>query len=237
MSTPTFSLLHATYGRPVKAIAAMRMALERAAMPEGVEYIFAVNNDDESRHQLLGKWMGAPFRYVYGDFPGSAAAWDAAAKVSTGKILVQMSDDMELPDRWDHAILNAIHGCAWSKDWEQQPFVIAVAEHYRHDDLLTMAICNRARYEQQGHFIYPGYTSMFSDDEFSCRAYADAADGLCVLIKAPQIVVRHENPYHTGAPQDNTLLRQNSPEAYAQGQRLFVERNHQLLTRGFRTWK
>jgi len=78
---------------------------------------------------------------------------------------------------------------------------------------------------------------MFSDDEFSCRAYADAADGLCVLIKAPQIVVRHENPYHTGAPQDNTLLRQNSPEAYAQGQRLFVERNHQLLTRGFRTWK
>ena len=89
MSTPTWSICHATYGRPQKAVAAMRMWFDRAARPDEVEYIFAVNEDDENCREIVDLEMRVEayrvrgLRFVYGAFPGSAPAWDAAAKAST----------------------------------------------------------------------------------------------------------------------------------------------------------
>lgn len=243
MNTPTFSLLHATYGRPAKAIAAMRMMMKRAAKPDSVEYIFACNEDDPACDEFneLGFRCAEEMKInpivTVANFPSSAPAWDAAAKVSTGGIMIQMSDDMEFPPRWDELILDAVYLQKWGADWKRQPFVVAPGEHYRKDALLTCAICNRARYNYEGHFIFPGYRSVFSDDDFSIRAYGDECDGLCNIVRAPEIVLRHEHAYHNPAvPHDATYARQNSPEAYAQGGALFVQRNAALVARGFKTW-
>ena len=242
MSAPTFSLLHATYGRPSKAIAAMGMAMTHADNPQLVEYIFAVNQDDEPtldairylRENNNNCW---PFKFVVGDFAGSAPAWDAAAKVAHGSLFIQMQDDLELPLHWDGALLEELEGANTDKDWWiEHPVVVAVRDGYRKDTLLCTAICNAVRYVQQrGEFIHPGYRSVFSDDEFSVRAYADEADGKCQVIRT-DLVFRHENPYHTGAPHDATLARENSPEAYAKGGTLFLQRNQPLIDRGFKTW-
>lgn len=246
MSAPVFTLCHATYGRPEKAIAAMRMALERATRPENVEYIFAINSDDRTADVLLEllnpEFAARPSQIIKvrsSDFAGSAPAWDAAAKVSTGQILIQMQDDLELPKNWDSALFDRIadysdaevHG----KIVPAEPTVLSVRDGYRRDNLLCTAICNRARYEQQGEFLHAGYRSVFSDDEFSIRCYGDEADGKCQVIRT-DLVFRHENPYHTGAPHDDTLRRENSPEAYALGGKLFLERNAALVARGFKTW-
>ena len=117
------------------------------------------------------------------------------------------------------------------------PLVIAVSDGYRKDALQTIAICNRARYEQVGEFIHAGYRSVFSDDDFTIRGLADSADGKCTLIDARDLTFTHRHHYHDkSVPWDPVYARGNSTEAYAQGQALFMKRNSHLVARGLKTW-
>lgn len=243
MTTPLCSLLHATYGRPEKAVAAMRDALAKAAMPESVEYIFAVNTDDSETATALLPFKDAPKpekqwvnKIVIRNFSGSVPAWNAAAKASTGRILVQMQDDLELPQDWDSTLCWTVE--AQLPNWDT-PAVIRVSDGFRKDELLCTAIINRARYEQVGYFLWSEYNSVFSDDEFSVRAYADSDRpegdmGRCQLLDRRDLVFRHNNLYHLKQPEDATCKRQNSAENYHQGGELFYKRNAHLLK--YRTW-
>ncbi len=248
--TPTFSILHATYGRPQKAVAAMRMWFERAARPEEVEYVFAVNEEDSLCEnivhdaRIIAAKFGARAYMVVDFFPGSAPAWDAAARASTGKILIQASDDVEPPVHWDVALALAYTGDPnYAKStpffmYDKEPNVIAVADGFRKDDLMTIAICNRGRYEQCGEFLHSGYRSVWSDDDFTYRAYRDQRDGKCAVIDARPLTFLHRHHYHSPEiPWDQTYARGNSEEAYRIGAELFAKRNPEANRDGLRTWQ
>jgi hypothetical protein len=165
-------------------------------------------------------------------FRGSAAAWDAAAKESTGDILIQGQDDIEPPKRWDESLCALLA----NEDYNAPTF-IAVSDGYRKVELCCTAIMNRARYLQAGEFLHAGYLSVFSDDEVTIRAMADGQDGKCIFIKARDLVFRHEHAYHNmSVPIDDTYKKENSAEAYAKGAALFMKRNQSLVDRGLRTW-
>ena len=246
--TPTFSLLHASFGRPEKAIATRALWISRATDPDVIEYIFALNSDDPTdaenlrvrclagfatSAENLGLWWP---RFVVSDFHGSAPAWDAAAKESNGNLLVQVSDDFVPPQNYDQLILDAIVNRGGGLDWDTKAIVVRVGEHFRRDDLMTMFVCSRAYYKLQGYFLFPEYRSVFSDDDATIRAVAAERDGVCQIIDARDVVFRHETAYHTGAEQDATLKRQNSPENYQQGAELFMRRNLKLVNAGLKTW-
>lgn len=252
---PLFSILHATYGRPAKAVLAMRMWLERAANPKAVEYIFACNEDDlaahlkiiADAHEIYEKATGRLLKVVSGPFAGSAPAWDAAAKASEGLVLIQAQDDVEPPEGWDNSVWNALErspGTTFLQfaegppvPYSVEPAFIAVSDGFRKDKLCCTAIMNRARYEQCGEFLHPGYISVFSDDDATIRAYADAAAGKCSLIEARDLVFLHRHHYHDkSVPMDATYERENSSAAYAHGQALFMKRNADLVAKGFKTW-
>jgi len=243
----TWSILHATYQRPEKALAAMQRWFERASRENEIEYIFAVNSDDESKRGLMASKLPLGMKIITGPFAGSAPAWNAAAQASTGLILIQAQDDVEPPENWDDGVWDAFdRGGATAilqfadnsrKAYSVEPTFIAVSDGYRKDRLCCTAIMNRARYEQAGEFLHPGYTSVFSDDDVTIRAYADAANGKCTLIEARDLVFLHRHHYHDkSVPFDATYARENSSEAYAQGQALFMKRNAELVRRGFKTW-
>jgi hypothetical protein len=230
---PEFSILHATRGRPEKALNALARWMTTARDPSAVEYIVAVDDDDKVSHFNFEKMdkIWPTMRLVVNTGQGSVSAWNEAAKESTGEILIQAQDDVEPPAHWD----------LWIREKrllvKDQPFVVAVSDGFRKDSLLITAICNRMRYEQQGHFLYRGYFSVFSDDEFTIRAYADERDGLCKVINARNLTFLHRHHYHDkSVPYDETYRRENSPEAYAIGQKVFMERNKHLVDLGFKTW-
>ena len=242
--TPTFSILHATYGRPAKAVEAMRLWCSNAISPAYTEYIFACNSDDPTLPELrkLLEDMGnisivqfARWDIIEGDFKGSAPAWDAAAKASTGAVLIQGQDDIEPPESWDILLCRRMD--EGGPLISAQPFFISVSDGYRKDELLCTAIMSRGYYAQKGEFLHAGYLSVFSDDEFSVRAYMDAADGRAEWINANNLTFLHRHHYHDqSVPMDETYQRENSAEAYAHGLRLFTERNTHQINRGFRTW-
>jgi len=210
-SQPIVSLLHATRGRPDQAAGCRERWLRLARSPEFIEHTFAVDFDDAPSRKML-----ASFKPLVVDNPGGGcvAAWNTAAAHSTGDVLVQLSDDWVPPEGWDELILNAIGELS-------RPSVLRVSDGHRTDDLLCIAILTKARFQQQGFLFSPEYQGVYSDDEFSFRAYRDG-----VVVHAPAICFTHAHPhYDTTIQMDQTYLVQNSEERKRNGLVTFSRRN------------
>lgn len=199
------SLLHATRGRPAKAWRARMDWLRSASNPDAIEHIFAIDADDESSMPLVVARC-----VVAGGHGGPVDAWNAAAKVSKGEVLVQLSDDFEPFQGWDAAILDAIGDTS-------KPAVLAVGDGHRKDDLLCMAILTRARYKDQKHLFHPEFFSMFSDNWFSHCAFRDGV----VIDARDSIEFQHMHPAFGKAEMDETYARSNAAMNYQIGEGVF----------------
>jgi glycosyltransferase involved in cell wall biosynthesis len=208
---PKVSLLHATRGRPEQALKARARWLEMAAHPGRVEHLFAMDCDDETTVAALAK---LPHCVVPHKGGGCVAAWNLAAQNCTGDVLVQLSDDWTPVPGWDDEFVRRLRDVS-------QPGVLRPSDGHRRDDLLCMAILTRARLKQQGEFLHGGYFGIYSDDEYSFRAYQDG-----IVIDARDMVLLHDHPnYNPDVAMDETYLNQNSTERDKQGRKLFLSRN------------
>lgn len=73
------------------------------------------------------------------------------------------------------------------------------------------------------YLFSPEYFGVFSDNEFSARAYRDG-----VVVDCRHIAFDHQHPVFFGKPAsewDATYQRQNAVERYAEGQAIFARRN------------
>jgi hypothetical protein len=183
--------------------------MKKAADPASVEWIYSVD-DDDPKADMLKNWGIVKGR------GGCIAAWNRAAEVARGEIIIQGSDDWDPPLHWDKIISDRIGDTS-------KPKVLGISDGHRKDDLLCMAILTKARLQDQGAMFaaeYDACSGIFSDDEFSKRA---AYDG--VIIPAKDIVFTHNNPLFTGAAQDAEFKRHNAKENYDLGEKIFKERN------------
>lgn len=203
------SLLHATRNRAGKANLARSVWLGLAQSPSDIEHIFAVDPDDETSRDL-----DQASRIVTTCRPnmGCVAAWNLAALWCSGDILVQMSDDYIPPQCWDRIILSRLD--------LMRSQVLAVSDGHRTDHLLCLAIITRQRYREQGYTMFdPRYRGVYSDDHYTSMAYGQG----CV-VEARDVVFVHDHPMWTGAIPDDTYRRQNAPERYEAGRRVFLSR-------------
>jgi glycosyltransferase involved in cell wall biosynthesis len=211
---PVVSLIHATRGRPAQAGACRNTWLSLAANPGRVQYVFCVDSDDAKSVQYAKQ-----FESVISDAGNCVAAWNAGAAASNGELLVQLSDDWLPVPGWDAKLLDAIKRAGKSLN---DSIVVAVGDGHRTDDLLCMAICTRERWRQQGEELFsPEYESVYSDNEFSHRAFNDGV----VVDARKEIVFAHNHPAFGTADMDETYARQNSKERYAKGEATFRRRN------------
>ena len=235
MSGPVCSLLHATRGRPEKALAAMRLWAERAYTPALVEYVLAWEKEDEASTKYFDEklptaempWSGGGVVAIRGDFQGSCPAWNAAYSVSSAPLVIQVSDDQFPMDHWDVALLNRL-----PEGWRGNPHVIAVSDGNRKDRLLTQLIATRAFCELEGCFLYPGFKSVWSDGDATYRAYKRG----CV-IEARDLVFDHCHPFFDrSVAMDATYAAQNEPIRYADGEKLFTGRHPDWRATGIVDW-
>lgn len=216
------SLIHATRGRPEKARETRALWFKGAINPLGVEHIFAVDADDAASIEALAHYR----RVIVPDPNGCVKAWNAAAADSTGRILIQLSDDWVPCLHWDELIWLALDEAAQKRGGtlDDTPLVLAINDGKRKDALLCMAIMTRARWEAQGREMFSGdYFGVFSDNEFTWRAHRDA-----VVVQAQHIQFAHQHPVFEGKPfeqWDETHRRQNDSARYREGRDIFLRRN------------
>lgn len=210
LKAPRFTILHATRSRPHRAAEIRKFFIDRADDPQSVEYIFAIDSDDEESLRLLRR-----FRHVVVPPAGGVVApINAAAKLARGEILIMAADDCLPPPRWDSHVWEAFRPA------RNQPRVLAVSDGYRDDALITHPIMNRAFYKAQGYFFCPEYPHLYCDTELSLRAYKAGR-----VIEAKHLIFRHNNPIFTGEPQDQLARARNNVEAYRIGKEIYDRRN------------
>jgi glycosyltransferase involved in cell wall biosynthesis len=217
-SRPTISLIHATRGRSSKAVACRDAFLQSAFNPANVEHIFCVDLDDE-----VSMEMSQQFEHVVSDQRSCVAAWNKGARKASGDLIIQLSDDWLPPLHWDLRLLELVA----SRDLAKEEVVIAINDGARKDSLLCMAIMSRGRWEKQGDMFFAGYESVFSDDEFSHRAWNDGV----VIDARDRITFVHAHPQFGHGQLDATYQHNNQSERYKRGRALFQLRNPDAVTK------
>ena len=211
----TFSLCHATRGRPEMALAAREMWYERASSEHHYEYIFSTDDGDTST-------MGNPIfasilnrcEWIKGDNRGCVDAYNRAAWASTGQILIQVHDDVTPPQDWDLEILKRIQDV-------NAPVLLKPNDgNDANPDkpwLPTVAMGTRAWFEGKvGGLFYPGYISLFCDDDLGRKAQKDGC-----FVDAPDLVFEHE--WHGRKP-DATYERSYAKPNWEHGEALLRQR-------------
>ena len=213
------SICHAT-ARGYEALKVKERLLNSAEFPLAIEYIFCVDEDDiKSQQELLGERV-----ILNPKGTGPVSAWNIAAKASTGAVLIQMSDDWQLPPRWDQGIFDC------TREALDKERVLLINDSNRKDILVTMAIVTRKYYEKYGYLFHPGFYSMYSDNELTARALKDNVLFDC----RHYLKFLHDHPmfnpknFDASGNFDETSMdpvyyKSNHKKNYEEGKKLFLE--------------
>lgn len=224
---PTFSLLHITRRLPDGWRPAWLDWSRKCVNGEAVEYILVTDDQDQQKGIDTHLEEGCiPLDLaVNQDRQCTVDAWNTAAAVSTGDILVVVADDWFPCDRWDEAILRAIPDvtkevCVWP------------AGEKATAGLMICPILTRAYYERpgrgghpNGELFYPGYISVGNDDDFTEVAHRDG-----VIVHIPE-VFEHRH-FSTGeVPNDEVYQWSNRAEAWARKDAVISRRRAENYSR------
>jgi hypothetical protein len=224
ITTPLFSICHATARLPFGWVDAFRQAFENADRCDRLEYILCV--DQKSEQQLSetiaqsGDMSGREFKVVVNHGrPCAVDAWNAAAAAATGAILIDQQDDCFFPPHWDTELLKVIG----DRDPLQEQFHVHVSRSDNDRILFGVRIYSRARYEHQSYSQCPEYESMFADDDITERAYKDG-----VVIEATHLMFEERHPVFRKGEWDEVYARENSPDRYRAGKETIERRRREF---------
>lgn len=198
------SILHPSRGRPQKAYETSRKWLDNCGAD--CEYILSLDDDDPEK---IGYWAYRP-AYQNVIIYKNRSAIDAinnAAKVSTGEILIVLSDDFDCPPLWGKKILDVVQG---KMDW-----ILKTPDGIQ-DWIITMPIMDRTYYNRFGYIYFPDYLHMFCDTELTCVADLTGR-------KIEVNIQFTHNHYSIGKSQKDEVS-ERADKTWTQGEKLFLQR-------------
>ena len=196
-----------------------------AARPDLVEWIYGVDEEDESCVPLRSMphvVVPPPTWDVEKEGGTLCLAMNMMAEKSTGGLLFQMADDWHGPYHWD----------AWFREvmapHMDEPKMLTLPDHPRRPagfDLCCFPLITRKLYENNGHFYYPEYRHVYVDTDISIRTRR-----FNQRVDVPVIPgFFHDHPFLSGRPSDEVYERANSKPAYQYGEAIYNKRNGHLL--------
>lgn len=200
------SLLHPSRGRPDKSFATTRKWLALAGAP--CELIVSIDSDDAMVDKYISLYQN---RIIVSPNRSVVDATNRAANMSSGDILIYLSDDFDCFEGWGQKVIaefQKYQGPTLIKvDDCLQPFKVEV---------LTIPMMNRELYNKMSYFWHPGYLSMFVD----CHLY-HRAKRLHALRFAEHLKFEHRH-VSAGKAQDDETYRRSAAN-WNQGKELFAK--------------
>lgn len=199
------TILHPTRGRYQMCCSTIKKWMDRADDIANIEYILSTDKDDFCYEGAA--FAHLPVKRVNAVNSNAVQAINRAASLSTGDILIVVSDDTDCPEHWDTLLLKELEGksdfCAKTNDGLQPT-------------LITMPVMDRIHYEKYGYVYFRGYFHMFCDQELTAVAIMTGT-----YIKL-DLKFEHLH-YSTGKTLKDGLNARND-STWKQGENLFNER-------------
>jgi hypothetical protein len=199
------SLIHPSRGRAKKSRETTLKWMSSTKVP--TELIVSCDTDDRCANEYLSLY---PNECIMSNNTSVVEATNKAAAISTGDILVYLSDDFDCFENWGEALINEFEKYAG-------PALIKVDDCLQkfHVRVLTIPIMNRLCFSSLGYFWHPGYKSMFVDEHLYWRTRK-----LGFLKSAPHIKFEHRHVSVGKAENDETYRR--SAANWEHGKSLFA---------------
>lgn len=219
---PTFSLCHTTARLPDGWQRGAQEWFDAADHPETVEHIIAWDDGATSIDLAALSPFGKAIGVVNQGRKCAVDGWNAAARASSGKFIISLSDDLSPCPHWDTEILKVLAALPKGIDGD---YVLEVTTG-GDEGLLTFSMLTRGYfmrlsrdYGYHGGLFYPEYFGMYGDTDFTRCARRDK-----VVIDATCLTFVHRHPVYGTAQWDDTYRHQQRPEAYAVGREIYDRR-------------
>ena len=205
------SLLHPSRGRPVKSFMNAMEWRDKSGI-EDLEIICVVDSSDQTKEQYFRHYGSMCYETITNDV---VAATNAAAKLSTGDILIYLSDDFMCFENWGLAVIQQFEN-------ENRPLVLKVDDCLQvfSTKIITIPMMNRALYEKLGYFFHPEYKSMFCDEHLYWVSHRIGAIKNCEHLK-----FQHE--HHSIGKSKNDETYRRSEANWSQGKAVFQKHKAQ----------
>lgn len=176
---------------------------------QSVEVIVSIDTDDPNRteyHDLYNK-AGFDVKIIENANRSAVDAVNAAAKVSTGDILVVVSDDFACPQLWALIL---------EKHLKNSKNFLFKASDGNQKYIVTLPIMDRAYYNRFGYIYHPDYLHMFCDTELT-----HVADCLRKLIIRNDILFKHNHYSVIRKKRDDVSVRADA--TWEDGKRVYLK--------------
>lgn len=158
----------------------------------------------------------AIFTYV-GQTPKSAVShWNQGASKATGDIIILNSDDMFPPKNWDEKLAEAWENGVKCKELAKSHVIRIGYTRENQKGLMALQVMTKGYYQFQGYAMYPGFQSVYADNDFT-----SCAEELGVVIEASDIIWEHRHPVYTGQDLDEIYKTENEDIRYKYGKALY----------------
>src|SRR6266496_2340727 len=205
-----------TSARPAFVPPRVREWLAGAADPETIEFVVTIDAR-HADHKAAFARLPRTRVFVNHGRPCCVDGWNLAARKAQGRILIQCSDDLHPPERWDAIIRDRLADGARSA-------VLAISDGFTaRPHFIPHAIVTRRYYREFGYLFHDAYWSMWSDNELSAVAHRRGA-----VVDAFDIQFAHSH----GQIHDDVRVRHEATHFGGQGQRTFTLRERH----GFEPW-
>lgn len=212
----TISIIHPSRGRAVKARATASHWISKMSDDNEIEYILSIDHDDPQKN-LYYQWFSiAKISVAYNT--NVVQAMNAGALLSTGQIIVCISDDFEPPSHWDKLIVDNYD---WSKD-----IAIRINDTITKEEdlILTLPILSRSLYDKLGYIYHPEFTGMWADNDL-----AEQCKSMGCLINRFDLVFPHNHWVNGKAVKDATYNRHNTTASWDKGVKAIEQRRKQRI--------
>jgi glycosyltransferase involved in cell wall biosynthesis len=197
----------------------LREWCEKRSGAHEVEHVLSLDLDDPTDYQYVQQGYSGQqvtFQEVMSFNPGCVAAFNRAARIATGDVLIGLCDDAGCPQNWDTEILKAIERAGKKVT---DPWLLHVADGIQ-EEIATLFILSRAHYEQVGpDMCYPEYISVYVDNDATERAKA-----MGVYVKDFSLMFEHRHWSVGKAVRDETYRREGRQSSRLLGAAIFEKR-------------
>lgn len=216
-----FSLLHPSRQRATRSFDATQKWIH-SCDSDDFELIVSIDSNDPQKDQYLALYSNVKqAKVIVNDNRSAVDAINNAAKVSTGEILIVVSDDTGHLVRWDTIIKKATDG--------QKDFILKVFDGIQ-KWIITMPIMHRDYYERFGYVYYPEYTHQFCDTELT-----HIADVLKKIIWRNDILIPHLHySVVKGSVRDELQIRNDN--TWKSGKSLYINRLNRKFDMDLNIW-